>query len=99
MKIIFEWDESKAQVNQRKHKVTFEETRTLFNDSCLLTYRDDRHSQTEERYVSVGSSLCGRVLLVVHTEREEAEDSLTIRIISCRRATVSERQTYEESKR
>ena len=99
MELIFVWDENKARVNQHKHKIGFEEARTLFNDSCLLTYRDERHSQTEERYISVGSSSRGRVLLVVPTEWGQTEDSLTIRIISCRKATASERQTYEKSER
>jgi len=98
MKIVFEWDENKARMNQHKHRIDFEEARTLFNDPSLLTYRDERHSQSEERYISVGSSSRCRVLLAVHTERDQTEESLTIRIISCRKATASERQTYEKSK-
>ncbi len=98
MEFIFEWDENKARMNQYKHKISFEEARTLFNDPCLLTYRDEHHSRTEERCISVGSSSRGRVLLLVHTEREQTENSLTIRIISCRKATATERRTYEEGK-
>jgi len=97
MNLIFEWDENKARMNVQKHKVSFEEARTLFNDPRLLTYPDEHHSEAEERYISIGSSARSRVLLVVHTEREEAEDTLTVRIISCRKATPSERQAYEES--
>ena len=98
MELIFEWDQRKSRMNVQKHKVSFDEVRTLFNDPLLITYPDEHHSETEERYISIGSSAPGRVLLVVHTEREEAEDTLTIRIISCRKATASERQTYEKSK-
>jgi hypothetical protein len=97
MELVFEWDSSKARMNLQKHKVTFEEARTLFNDPLLLTYPDESHSQTEERCISIGSSVRNRVLVVVHTEREEIEDTLTIRIISCRKATASERRAYEES--
>ena len=98
IELIFEWDQRKARVNVRKHKVDFDEARTLFGDPLLITYRDEHHSEVEERYISIGSSARGRVLLVVHTEREETEGTLTIRIISCRKATASERQTYEEGK-
>jgi hypothetical protein len=83
-------------MNVRKHKVDFDEARTLFNDPLLITYRDAHHSTTEERYISIGSSARGRVLVIVHAERAETKDTLTIRIISCRKATASERQTYEE---
>ena len=96
MDLIFEWHESKAQMNVRKHKVGFEEARTLFGDPRLLTYPDEQHSEAEERYISIGQSARNRVLLVVHTEREEAEDALTVRIISCRKATASERHAYEK---
>ena len=96
MKLIFEWDENKAQINLRKHKVSFEEAKTLFNDPLLLTYPDEYHSDIEERYISIGVSARGRILLAIHTERKEAEDIVSIRIVSCRRATPSERQVYEE---
>jgi uncharacterized DUF497 family protein len=96
MTLIFEWDGSKAQINLRKHEVSFEEAKTLFNDPLLLTYPDEYHSNIEERYVSIGVSARGRILLVIHTERKEAEDTVSIRIISCRKATPSERQVYEE---
>jgi uncharacterized DUF497 family protein len=77
MELVFEWNSSKARMNLQKHKVTFEEARTLFNDPLLLTYPDESHSETEERYISIGNSVRNRVLVVVHTEREEAEDTLT----------------------
>ena len=83
-------------MNLQKHKVTFEEARTLFNDPLLLTYPDESHSETEERFISIGNSAHNRVLVIVHADREETEDTLIIRIISCRKATPSERHTYEE---
>ena len=96
MNLVFEWDENKARTNAQKHKVEFNEARTLFNDPRLLTYPDEYHSEAEDRYISIGQSDRHRVLLVVHTE-QEAEDTLIVRIISCRKATASERQAYEES--
>jgi hypothetical protein len=96
MNLVFEWDENKARMNVQKHRVSFEEARTLFNDPRLLTYPDEYHSETEDRYISIGNSARNRVLLVVHTEQQEAGDTLTVRIISCRKATASERHAYEE---
>jgi uncharacterized protein len=97
MKLIFEWDANKARSNLNKHKVGFEEAKTLFNDPFLITFPDEYHSKHEERYISIGRSARGRTLLVVHTEHRE-DDSLTVRLISCRKATLSERRTYEEDK-
>jgi len=96
MELIFEWNENKAKQNLRKHKVSFEEAKTVFNDPLLITFPDEYHSDEEERYLSIGLSARDKILLVVHTEQEENEKAVIIRIISCRRATVSERRTYEE---
>lgn len=96
MELVFEWDENKAKKNLRKHKVSFEEAKTVFNDPLLLTFPDEYHSGGEERYLSIGLSSRDKILLVVHTEREENEKTVIIRIISCRRATALERRTYEE---
>lgn len=96
MSLIFEWDTHKARKNLKKHRVSFEEAKTVFYDPLLLTYRDDWHSENEERYISIGYSSHQRTLLVVHTEQETGQEIL-IRIISSRRATARERKTYEES--
>ena len=97
MNLIFEWDKKKALANLQKHKISFEEAKTLFGDPLLVTYPDEFHSVTEERLISIGVSARSRILLVVHTAREETQDTLTIRLISCRKATPSERRIYEES--
>jgi uncharacterized protein len=97
MRLIFEWDANKARENFRKHNITFEEAKTVFNDSLLATYADEGHSQTEERLISIGMSAKEKILLVVHTERKETEEFLLIRIISCRKATKLERKVYEEN--
>jgi uncharacterized protein len=96
MKLIFEWDAHKARRNLKKHQVSFEEAKTVFNDPLLLTYPDEWHSQTEERYISIGYSNQRRTLLVVHTEHIFGEEVL-IRIISGRKATPRERRVYEET--
>ena len=88
----FEWDDEKAVSNLKKHDVSFEEGATIFNDPLIITILDPGHSKLEERYISIGISVQGRLLVVVHTEREER-----IRLISCRKATSAERKTYEKN--
>ncbi len=91
MDLIFEWDENKAKANFQKHKVSFDEAKTVFDDPYLLTFPDIEHSNSEQRYINIGFSLKRRILIVIHTERGNI-----IRIISCRKATKSERKAYEE---
>ena len=90
MKSAFEWDENKATTNLRKHGVNFYEALTVFQDEFSLTFSDYSHSDDEERFIDIGRSSKGQILLVVYTERANH-----IRIISCRKATVAERKTYE----
>lgn len=97
MELVFLWDANKARVNLRKHKVSFDEAKSIFNDPLQLTFPDEQHSDVEDRHISIGISSRGKVLLVVHTEKNETENILVIRIISCRKATASERRIYEES--
>jgi uncharacterized DUF497 family protein len=88
----FEWDDEKGISNLKKHDVSFEEGATIFNDPLLASIVDPDHSEREERYISMGISVQGRLLVVVHTEREDR-----IRLISCRKATSAERKTYEKN--
>jgi uncharacterized protein len=97
MSLIFEWDARKARENLRKHRISFEEARTIFFDPMLLTFPDEEHSSAEERFVSVGSSARDRILLVIHTEHYETENEIVIRLISSRKATATERKSYEEA--
>ena len=69
MELVFEWDVKKAKANFNKHKVGFEEAKTIFNDPLLLTFPDDEHLEADERFISIGMSASNRVLLAVHTER------------------------------
>lgn len=91
MKLNFEWDEGKAKSNLKKHRVSFEEATTVFLDPFSMTIPDPGHSVEEQRYIDIGSSDKGQVLVVVYTER-----GANIRIISCRKATSSERKLYEK---
>lgn len=84
----FEWDPNKAASNLRKHRVRFAEAVTVFEDDAMLTMPDEELDQ--ERFVAVGLSSLGRVLVVVYATRGDA-----IRIISARRATRRERAEYE----
>ena len=91
MSLIFEWDDRKAAVNRRKHRISFEEATTAFGDPLSLTIDDERHSQVEARFVLVGMTVRGRLVVVAHTVRGDR-----IRLISARRATKRERKTYEQ---
>jgi uncharacterized protein len=92
MDIEFEWDHAKAEANLRKHGVAFEEAATAFVDTLSRTIPDPLHSQAaESRFVLIGRSRAGRLLVVVHVERGD-----TLRIISARTATRHERKAYEE---
>ena len=90
MDLQFEWDEAKAAANVRKHDVSFEEAITAFSDPNTITIFDVEHSEAEDRFVDIGLSASGRVLVVVYTEH-----GARIRIISCRKATPAERRQYE----
>lgn len=97
MRLIFEWDDEKAQKNQRKHRVGFEEAKTIFSDPLLISFPDEYHSEDEQRLISIGASSQNRILLVVHSEILESSDTVVVRIISARKATASERRVYEEN--
>ena len=92
MPLNFQWDENKARTNLAKHGVSFEEAATVFGDAFSLTIPDPAHSQREDRFIILGSSHTGELLVVVHTERGDS-----IRIISARRASRKERKSHEES--
>lgn len=93
----FDWDDSKANINLVKHKVSFEEGKTIFKDPFLITIPDESHSDDEDRLISIGKSINEKLLLVVHLEKIETPNRILIRIISCRKATQNERKIYEEA--
>ncbi len=87
----FEWDENKAARNLLKHRVSFEEAKIVFDDPLYVDFYDPDHSDDEERYLIVGESNRGRLLIVSYTERGDL-----IRLISARVATRAEPEAYEE---
>ena len=87
----FTWDENKAAINIQKHKVSFEEAKTVFYDEEALFMSDPDHSETEDRFILLGMSFSLRVLIVCHCYRENDD---VIRIISARKATKNETDTY-----
>ena len=86
----FEWDSDKAESNAAKHDVEFVEASTVFADPLELTIQDPDHSSDEDRFLSLGISSKGRLLVVSFTERSQR-----IRLISARPATPRERRQYE----
>jgi uncharacterized DUF497 family protein len=87
----FEWNKNKAANNLSKHGVSFEEAQTVFDDPLYVDFYDPDHSEEEERYLIVGESSRGRLLIVSYTERGSS-----IRLISAREVTRTERAAYEE---
>ena len=87
----FNWDSRKAAANLTKHGVSFEEASTVFADELSSLIADPLHSENEARFILLGMSISQRLLVVVHTEQDDA-----IRIISARRATRNERKQYEQ---
>ena len=87
----FEWNPLKAEINLKKHQVSFEEAATVFNDPLSVTFPDPDHSVGEDRYLIIGLSVAYKVLVISHTYRDD-----TIRIISAREATNQEKRFYEQ---
>jgi uncharacterized DUF497 family protein len=86
----FEWDRSKAALNRKKHRVSFDEAVTVFYDPMAATFDDPDHSMSESRFVTIGYSSHDRLLVVVHTE-----GTGNTRIISARPANAKERKHHE----
>ena len=90
--LTFEWDSDKATLNLRVHGVSLDEASTVFGDPLSATLADEKHSQSEQRLLLIGLSANGRLLLLVHSERDER-----IRLISARRVTRREQNLYEQA--
>ncbi len=87
----FEWNPDKARSNLKKHEVSFNEASTVFNDPLSMTFPDPNHSYSEDRYVIIGLSSAGRILVIPHTDRADR-----VRIISAREATRNDRRFYKD---
>jgi uncharacterized DUF497 family protein len=93
MKIKFEWDENKNAINKKKHKISFEEARTVFYDENAILFFDEEHTDAEERYIMLGYREKLKMLVVCDCYIQSRE---TIRIYSARKATKNERKYYNE---
>ena len=89
--ITFEWDETKAAANLRKHQVSFKEAQSIFFDEFGVQFFDDDHSSGEDRFLMLGMSSGAKLLIVCHCERDHGA---TVRIISARKATKRESAFY-----
>ena len=85
----YQWDDHKAKINLKNHRIDFADAVTVFSDDRAITIEDDHPD--EERWVTIGMDALGRILVVVYTWRGES-----IRLISARKATGRERKEYEE---
>lgn len=92
-KIVFEWDENKNIINQKKHKISFEEAKTVFYDDCAILFDDPEHSLEEDRFLILGTTLQKKICIVSHCYRGDDD---VIRIISARQATKNEQKIYRE---
>lgn len=92
--VIYEWDENKNQANIKKHGVSFEEAKTVFEDKESILFNDESHSDAEERFLLIGFSFKLNLLIVCHCYRE---NETVIRIISARKVTKLEAREYEKN--
>ena len=96
VRIDFDWDPVKAASNAAKHDVTFDEAMTVFRDPLARSILDHDPASAEERWVTLGESATGNLLVVVHTWTDAEPDRCAVRIISARRPTANEARHYRE---
>jgi uncharacterized protein len=92
MQLRFDWDKKKAETNQRKHGISFDEAQSVFTDDLSIIVPDPDHSSEEDRAIIIGSSRSGHMLVVCFVERGDV-----FRLISARKATRIEREKYEQT--
>ena len=92
-RIRFEWDDNKNEINKKKHKISFDEAITVFDDAEALVIDDPEHSQEEDRFIILGLSNKSNLLVVCHCYRKS---DTVIRIISARKSTRNETKQYYE---
>lgn len=97
MRIDFDWDPAKAAANAAKHGVTFEAAVTVFGDPLARSIPDLDSSLEEERWVTLGETATGHLLVVVHTWNEIDPNPAVVRVISARRPTANEARQYREN--
>lgn len=92
--LLFEWDSNKDVSNQKKHGISFDEAKTVFTDQFARLISDPDHSEEEDRFILLGTSINSKLLVVCHCIRTNE----SIRIISARKADRQERKIYEGHK-
>ena len=95
MNYYFDWDVTKAQTNFKKHKITFEKATEIFYDPLALSLYDDLHSEDEDRWITLGVTKSGTIIVVIHTYKGLNSNDVKIRIISARKATKNEIKQYQ----
>lgn len=93
----FEYDPLKEKTNQKKHNISFEESTSIFLDPNIVTIYDEDHSENEDRWLSIGTTKNGKILVVSHTFMEIDKTNISVRLISARKATKIETGHYRES--
>lgn len=96
MRFDFEWDSRKAKSNINKHQISFERATTIFRDPNILSIPDEDHSESEERWLTMGLDESGILLVISHTFKFMSKDVSKVRIISARKVTKAEVKQYEE---
>jgi len=91
-KLHFEWDDDKDKTNRRKHRISFEEAKSVFYDKHARLLDDPDHSLTEDRFILLGLSAWLKILVVCHCYHQKTG---AIRIISARKATKTEQKQYK----
>lgn len=97
MQYNFEWDSGKANLNIRKHGVSFERAATIFLDPRAVSIFDEEHSHYEERWITAGIDRTGILFVVCHTFNQNTDWTVRIRIFSARKATKKESKQYQEA--
>jgi uncharacterized DUF497 family protein len=96
MNYNFEWDRNKARTNLSKHKISFENATSIFRDEQAISVADEEHSDSEERWLTIGMDEVTRTLVVIHTFMSIDENNCNIRLISARKATKKEQEIYRK---
>ena len=96
MNYNFEWDANKARTNLIKHKISFESATSVFRDKEAISIADEKHSESEERWLTIGMDEVTRTLVVIHTFISIDENNCNIRLISARKATKKEQEAYKK---
>lgn len=95
MQYNFEWNPAKNLLNVRKHGISFELSASVFSDPLAITVFDGEHSDSEDRWITIGISQTGVLLVAHHTYEIITDKQVRIRIFSSRKASQNEQQQYK----